>query len=457
MPVNWSAAVYDPLRPVAQGNAYANQIFDQAAQREAGQQYASGDFEGASRTVGARGDFKTAEALRGIPQQRANAVSDQKIKQATAQHDYLKQAVPLLGAIYAKAGPTGLNDAFQKMLPDIKSLGTDDATIGQITQAFQTNPEGTLKALGGVAQSTPHQVGKDLVFTDPVTNQEVSRIKGGQDAPSGFETAPGGGLQPIKGGPGDPNYIKQNAENRREVIINNPTAQPSGTDQALDDDTAHFMAEQAIAGDKSVFTNLGRGAQGAKNVVKVRNLMVQIAKDRGMSGKDAAAAAAEFTGLQAGERTLGTRGTAIKLAADEAETFANQALAASAAVPRGNFVPINRLLQFSESQISDPKIKKLYVATQALINARARAISPTGIPRVEDQAEGRKLLANADGPEAYKAAVDQMLLEVRTAKAAPGNVRSDMRSDFTGAGTPSVAPAPASAPAASGWKIERVQ
>lgn len=223
--VNWNIQGYDPLKPVAQGNAYAQQILDQSAQSQAGQQYAAGDFAGASNTIGARGDFKTAEALRGIPQQRANAVSDQKIKQATAQHDYLKQAVPLLGAIYQKAGPTSLNDAFQKMIPGIKSLGTDDATIGQITQAFQTNPEGTLKALGGVAQSVPHQVGKDLVFTDPVTNQEVSRIKGGQDAPSGFETAPGGGLQPIKGGPGDPAYISANKQNARDIVVTTPTPQ----------------------------------------------------------------------------------------------------------------------------------------------------------------------------------------------------------------------------------------
>lgn len=246
MAVNWAAAAYDPIKPVAQGNAYANQIFDQAAQREAGQQYASGDFAGASNTVGARGDFKTAEALRGIPAQRATEVADQKIKQATAQHDYLKQAVPLLGAIYQKAGPTGLNDAFQKMLPEIKSLGTDDATIGQITQAFQTNPEGTLRALGGMAQSVPHQVGKDLVFVDPNTNQEISRIKGGQDAPSGFETAPGGGLQPIKGGPGDPNYIKQNAENKREIVIQNPAPANNAAQARFDANQANNNRRNAV-------------------------------------------------------------------------------------------------------------------------------------------------------------------------------------------------------------------
>jgi hypothetical protein len=64
----------------------------------------------------------------------------------------------------------------------------------------------------------------------------ASRVVGGKvvltapkDAPSGFQYAPDGTtLLPIKGGPADPAYIKQNAQNRRTVIVNNPIAGGDG-------------------------------------------------------------------------------------------------------------------------------------------------------------------------------------------------------------------------------------
>ena len=46
----------------------------------------------------------------------------------------------------------------------------------------------------------------------------------------------------------------------------------------LDDETLTSMAEQYLAGDKSVFQNLGRGAQGAANVVALRQRVTQVAR-----------------------------------------------------------------------------------------------------------------------------------------------------------------------------------
>src|SRR5690606_6718593 len=58
----------------------------------------------------------------------------------------------------------------------------------------------------------------------------------------------------------------------------------SGTGEpTIDDETLTAMAEQYLAGDKSVFQNLGRGAQGATNVVALRKRVAEVAKEAGMT------------------------------------------------------------------------------------------------------------------------------------------------------------------------------
>lgn len=469
--VDWSMGVADPSRAFAAGNDYVNKLYDTQAQKRAGAKIVSGDYRGAAGDLASRGDVRGATTLsaqavnadagaqyaggdvRGAAgtlarggdlqgadtlTQHAQADADRQATTFQKQHDYLQRAVPVLTAVLQKGGAQALAQAFDQIAPELESIGTPKEQIEKLRQSFASNPEQTLQVLGATAAKkfTYQKVGEDLFVFDEQGNK-VQEFKGSKAPPAGYDNGPAGPdgkptLVPITGGPQDPDVQHARALDNRTTIVNNPTQPVGGADSEFNDEEADFLGQQLASGDRSVLQNLGRGQQGAKNVVKVRRAAIKALTAQGLNGKDAAASVAEFMGLQAGERTLGTRGAAIKLAADEAETFATQALDASAAVPRGNFVPMNQLLQYTEGQVSDPKLKKLLVATQALINARARAISPTGIPRVEDQAEGRRLLANADGPGAYKAAVQQMLLEVRTAKAAPANVKSDMNTDFTG-------------------------
>jgi hypothetical protein len=59
----------------------------------------------------------------------------------------------------------------------------------------------------------------------------------------------------------------------------------------------------------------------------------------------------------------------VELAGNELDTFGDQVLAASKAVPRGNFVPFGKLMQMSDSAISDPALINFKAKMQALNNA----------------------------------------------------------------------------------------
>ncbi|WP_080429811.1 hypothetical protein [Burkholderia ubonensis] len=221
---------------------------------------------------------------------------------------------------------------------------------------------------------------------------------------------------------------------------------------ALSGEDLKFMADQYLAGDRTVLQNLGRGAQGSKNLVALRNAVRKEAQARGMSGADVAASVAEFEGVKAGERSLGTRTAQAGMAVNEADQFADIAAQASRDVPRTQFVPANRALQAYESNTGDPKIVAFGAATNSLINAYARAVSPSGTPTVSDKEHAREMLNTAQTPEQYQSVIAMMKREMEAAQRSPGQVRSEFREAVT-RGKPMANPPPASAALPAGWSV----
>lgn len=271
---------------------------------------------------------------------------------------------------------------------------------------------------------------------------------------AGYIKNPDGSMSPIKGGPADPEQIA--AVNKAKV-----------TGGLLPDDTADFLAERILAGDSKALTNLGRGAQGAENVIKVQTLAARKAAERGMSPNDILAKVAEQSGLTAQQRTFGTQVAKMAVNSTEAEGAIQQGLEVSQKVPRTKFVPVNKLIQMAEANISDPDLLEFRAANLAIINTYARAISPTGTPTVHDKEEAMKIVSEATSPEAYQRVMHRMLKEIEIAHAAPLKAKEEMerirKSGQTGAGThppaaggaaPAATPAPA--PAAGGEKAKRV-
>lgn len=153
-------------------------------------------------------------------------------------------------------------------------------------------------------------------------------------------------------------------------------------------------------------------------------------------------------GAQAEEGALGRREAGIESSAEEARNVIPIAIAASDAVPRGQFVPLTKLIQAGKIATSDPKLAAFAQANLTLANVYARAMSPTGTPTVEGREEALKKLSVATSPESYKAVVGIIQQEIDAARRAPGTISGDVLDRATGgAGT---APSPGAAKAAVG-------
>lgn len=222
---------------------------------------------------------------------------------------------------------------------------------------------------------------------------------------------------------------------------------------ALGQDDLKFMADQYLAGDRTVLQNLGRGAQGSKNLVALRNAVRKEAQARGLSGADVAASVAEFEGVKSGERALGTRTAQAGMAVNEADQFADIASDASKSVPRTQFVPANKALNAYQTNTGDPKIVAFGAATNSLINAYARAVSPSGTPTVSDKEHAREMLNTAQTPEQYQSVVSMMKREMAAAQSSPGKVRGEFREAVT-RGKPMANPPPPSGGLPAGWSVQ---
>lgn len=221
---------------------------------------------------------------------------------------------------------------------------------------------------------------------------------------------------------------QSNVDARMERAL---TMRGGGDDQKLGADDVEFMAKQYLAGDKSVMQNLGRGLQGSKNIVALRREITRQANEEGMSPKDVTSALAEFDGLKAGERTLGTRSANVEMAVNEASQFADLALDASKNASRTGFVPANKALQIWQKGTGDEKISRFVAANTSFINAYARAVNPNGVPTDSDKKHAREMLDTAQTPAQYAAVIDQLQQEMHAAQQSPDKVKKAMRGGDT--------------------------
>ncbi|MGR3910024.1 hypothetical protein Q3A80_23565 [Burkholderia sp. SR8] len=208
----------------------------------------------------------------------------------------------------------------------------------------------------------------------------------------------------------------------------------NGDDAKFSPEDLKFLAEQARAGDTSVYQNLGRGAQGAKNIIALRREVMRQEREAGGTGADIAAANAGFQGEKAAARTGATRAANIGMAVAEAQKTFPLVRQASAALPRSQFVPANRAIQAAQTNTGDPRVVALGTALNTSINAYARAISPTGVPTVSDKEHARELLSTASTPEQLDAVLGMMEKEMAAARQAPTEVQAQQKARISGRG-----------------------
>ncbi len=197
-------------------------------------------------------------------------------------------------------------------------------------------------------------------------------------------------------------------------------------------ETLKFTAQQVLAGDRQA----GQGyARSAPMRAALQNAIADEAKAQGISGKDLANIMAEYTGMQSGQRSLGTRQAQIEMAATVTKQFAPLAITASEAFDRSGLKSLNDVQKALQSRTASPELRQFNFANLSLINAYARAINPTGVGAQADKDHAREVLDTGFSKGDYKAAVDQLQKEINAELEAPGQVKQDMRKRFgTGAG-----------------------
>ncbi|WP_315731675.1 MULTISPECIES: hypothetical protein [unclassified Bradyrhizobium] len=296
------------------------------------------------------------------------------------------------------------------------------------------------------APKPPTALGSGYIY-NPQTNKVERAYEPDDKIPVGFEKTDNG-LRPIPGGPADPAYLRTAEAQKKdpnaptvlgrggEIVKTNPDGTVSvlhknqeGGEATLSDDTVKAMASQYLAGDKTVLQNLGRGAQGAANIVKIREEISKQAHDAGLSAKDIVNTFNEQAGALAGQRTVGVRAANISLAANEANSMIPIALMASEKVPRSDWVPWNKMVQAYQTGTSSPELASFVAATNSLVNAYVRAVSPTGVPTDSMREHAYEMLNKAQGPEAYKAVIETMRKEMQAALSAPEHVRQSLRGE----------------------------
>jgi hypothetical protein len=220
----------------------------------------------------------------------------------------------------------------------------------------------------------------------------------------------------------------------------------------LSDEAVDSLSNQILAGAKpqEALANLGRGAQGATDIRKVQNEVARKMKEAGMSANEILAKRQEVAGAAKEVQQAANIAAKVNYAEQEIMRLAPKVLDLSAKVPRGSFVPLNKLMQMKDTAISDPDLKRFKAFNQTLLNAYdmlgARGGSDVGKREANHQA-----LVTADSAEAYEAAVDAIVQEgTISSEAGAASMTSPLRKSTPAATTPQAGSPPPSSPSSGG-------
>ncbi len=279
---------------------------------------------------------------------------------------------------------------------------------------------GPLKTINGVQTQQNSVTGEIRTAVTRPPRITVSTGEGGGKSPTGYRWADAAKtqLEPIKGGPADPSNL---------------------SDAGVD-----FAIQQSFLGDKSAIQGLSRNPAMRARIL---NRIPAVAAEMNLSPTDVARQQAEFQGFTQGQRTLGQRQANIELAANVLKQFVPIAVAASDAYTRSGIKSLNDLQNAAASRTASPELRRLNASVNAVVNAYGRAVNPSGVSSDADKQHAREILDAGFSKGDFKAAADQLLVEINAELKAPGEVKAGMKSYFGGGkGAPTAAK-----PTVSNW------
>lgn len=199
-----------------------------------------------------------------------------------------------------------------------------------------------------------------------------------------------------------------------------------------DEGTLRAMADQYLAGDKSVLAGLGSGNIGAMNRFAMRQMIQRVMQERGMTGADVAAKLSEYQGLTAGIRAIGTRSANAELAVNEAMKMQRLVEQASDAVDRSDFRLIAKGENAWSAETGDTNIVKFTAALNSFVQVYVRAVAPTGVPTESVRQHAYEMLNTAMSKEQVKATLQQLDAEMQAALDSPAMAFETFTSRISG-------------------------
>jgi hypothetical protein len=198
---------------------------------------------------------------------------------------------------------------------------------------------------------------------------------------------------------------------------------------AIPDDTATTIAEQAWAGDWSGTVGMGRDAASRR---KIANKITELGKTNGRTGAELAAKKAEFQGIVAAERMLGVRGAGIEVGIAEAKRFAPMVLELSEKLDRTQFPTVNSLLLASERGTGGEDVVRMIDALNAYKMAYTQILTRGGMPTDDARKRSDEIINIAWSKGQIKASIDQLGKEMEAADSAVPDVRAKLWNTITG-------------------------
>lgn len=218
----------------------------------------------------------------------------------------------------------------------------------------------------------------------------------------------------------------------RQVARADPKIQEVARKQdanAIDDDSAKLIAEESLRGDWHGTVGMGRNQASMRKIAEWRG---RLAKENNMTGADLAANTAEFMGILAAERVLGTRGAGIDLGIAEAGKFAPMVLRASDMVDRTKFPTVNSLLLAAEKGTGGEAVIRLIDSLNAYKMAYTQILTRGGMPTDDSRRRADEIIDKAWSNGQIKTALDQLNQEMNGARSAVPEVRDNLYKALTG-------------------------
>lgn len=201
--------------------------------------------------------------------------------------------------------------------------------------------------------------------------------------------------------------------------------------------------------------NMGRGVQGQQQATAIRTRAAEQEINAGGDPQQWPSRWQDYkatgVGKSTAERVKANREENLNLILKAADAAIPAALEASKALPRGQYVPLNKLIQKGEIMSSDPRLVEFGMANLQLAEHWARAMNPTGVMRESDRDKALMFLDTGYSNNTYERAVMQLQKQItreRDAVRGGGTILKDNKAPVPGEDS-------GTTPGGVKWKVEQ--